>query len=89
MFAHNCRKRPKNKLTKVLTYWYRLSQGSRVKKHQEVQVVKATRNQRENYLKGMLTQLLYARDDAQRTDDKNKNKKKLELNVRGTFVAKT
>ena len=70
MFAHNCRKRPKNKLTKVLTY--RLSQGSRVKKHQEVQVVKATRNQRENYLKGMLTQLLYARDDAQRTDDKNK-----------------
>ena len=87
MFAHNCRKRPKNKLTKVLTY--RLSQGSRVKKHQEVQVVKATRNQRENYLKGMLTQLLYARGDAQRTDDKNKNKNKLELNVRGTFVAKT
>ena len=91
MFAHNCRKRPKNKLTKVLTYRYRLSQGSRVKKHQEVQVVKATRNQRENYLKGMLTQLLYARGDAQRTDDKNKNKNKnkLELNARGTFVAKT
>ena len=89
MFAHNSRKRPKNKLTKVLTYRYRLSQGSRVKKHQEVQVVKATRNKRENYLKGMLTQLLYARGDAQRTDDKNKNKKKLELNVRGTFVAKT
>ena len=87
MFAHNCRKRPKNKLTKVLTY--RLSQGSRVKKHQEVQVVKATRNQRENYLKGMLTQLLYARGDAQRTDDKKKNKNKLELNARGTFVAKT
>ena len=88
MFAHNSRKRPKNKLTKVLTYRYRLSQGSRVKKHQEVQVVKATRNKRENYLKGMLTQLLYARGDAQRTDDKNKNKKKLELNARGTFVAK-
>ena len=75
MFAHNCRKRPKNKLTKVFTYRYRLSQGSRVKKHQEVQVVKATRNQKENYLKGMQTQLLYARGDAQRTDDKNKNKK--------------
>ena len=76
MFAHNCRKRPKNKLTKVLTYRYRLSQGSRVIKHQEVQVVKDTRKKkRENYLKGMLTQLLYARDDAQRTDDKNKNKK--------------
>ena len=89
MFAHNCRKSPKNKLTKVLTYRSRLSQGSRVKKHQEVLVVKATRNQRENYLKGMLNQLLYARGDAQRTDDKNKNKKKLELNVRGTFVAKT
>ena len=79
MFAHNCSKRPKNKLTKVLTYRYRLSQGSRVKKHQEVQVVKATRNQRENYLKGMLTQLLYARDDAQRTDDKNKKKKKTRI----------
>ena len=89
MFAHNCRKRPKNKLTKVLTYRYRLSQGSRVKKHQEVQVVKATRNKRENYLKGMLTQLLYARGDAQRINDKNKNKKKIELNARGTFVAKT
>ena len=75
MFAHNCRKRPKNKLTKVLTYRYRLSQGSRVKKHQEVQVVKATRNQKENYLKGMQTQLLYARGDSQRTDDKKKNKK--------------
>ena len=41
----------------------------------------------------MLTQLLYARGDAQRTDDKNKNKNKkknkLELNARGTFVAKT
>ena len=79
MFAHYCRKRPKNKLTNVLTYRYRLSQGSRVKKHQEVQVVKATRNQRENYLKGMLTQLLYARGDAQRTDDKNKNKKKTRI----------
>ena len=89
MFAHNCRKRPKNKLKKVLTYRYRLSQGSRVKKHQEVQVVKVTRNQRENYLKGILTQLLYARGDAQRTDDKNKNKNKLELNAKGTFVAKT
>ena len=79
MFAHNCRKSPKNKLTKVLTYRYRLSQGSRVKKHQEVLVVKATRNQRENYLKGMLNQLLYARGDAQRTDDKNKNKKKTRI----------
>ena len=72
MFAHNCRKRPNNKLTKVLTYRSRLSQGSRVNKHQEVLVVKATRNQRENYLKGMLNQLLYARGDAQRTDDKKK-----------------
>ena len=88
MFAHNCRKRPKNKLTKVLTYRYRLSQGSRVKKHQEVQVVKATRNQRENYLKGMLTQLLYTRGDAQRIDYKNKEKE-TELNFTGTLVAKT
>ena len=79
MCAHNCRKRPRNKLTKVLTYRYRLSQGARVIKHQEVQVVKDTRNQRENYLKGMLTQLLYARGDAQRTDDKNKNKKKTRI----------
>ena len=37
-----------------------------------------------------MTQFLYARDDAQRTDDKKtKTEKKLELNVRGTFVAKT
>ena len=79
MFAHNCRKRPKNKRTKVLIYRSRLSQGSRVKKHQEVLVVKATPNQRENYLKGMLNQLLYARGDAQRTDDKNKNKKKTRI----------
>ena len=61
--------------------------------HQEVQVVKATRNKRENYLKGMLTQLLYARGNAQRTDYKDKNKtkqnKKTELNVIGTFVAET
>ena len=41
-------------------------------------------------IKGMLNQLLYARGDTQRIDDKNKIiKKKLELNVRGTFVAKT
>ena len=75
LFAYNCRKRPKNKLTKVLTYRSRLNQGSRVKKHQEVHVVKATRNQRENNLKGMLTQLLYARGDAQRTDYKKQKQK--------------
>ena len=64
--------------------------GQVIQKHQEILVVKATRNQRENYLKGMMTQFLYARDDAQRTDDKKtKTEKKLELNVRGTFVAKT
>ena len=50
--------------------------GQVIQKHQEILVVKATRNQRENYLKGMLTQLLYARDDAQRTDDKKKTKQK-------------
>ena len=76
MFSHSCRQRPKTKLTKALTYRSCLSLGSRVKKHQEVQVVKATRNSRENYLKWMLTQLLYARGNAQRTDYKDKNKTK-------------
>ena len=34
-----------------------------------------SRNQRENYLKGILTRLLYACGDAQRTDHKNRKKK--------------
>ena len=79
MRAHNCRKDLKTNLQRYLHIGLAWGKGQESKKHQEVLVVKATRNQRENYLKGMLNQLLYARGDAQRTDDKNKNKKKTRI----------
>ena len=72
-------------MTKVLTYWSRLSQGLGNQKHQEFKVDKTTRDGKENYFKGTLTQLLYARGDALRSDYKT-NKK--EVNIVTTFVTK-